>query len=222
MDESVSAIGIGILIGLGIYWVVYSLVLFLLMKVQGWHVGPIALLGSTALATLLAQIPFVGPFVATAALTICMWKASGSDLTDSMFSVVIAGALMFAFNIFVVTALMGNLDIIGLGEEEGESFDEVVEIAKTSSWSGPRGDKEKLLFLKGITVSSNQTMVLVGSGTANYSFTNGEQQMISVDKQRARVRCDNIGSNEVLMSMELDGRNYRIPLVLQELTPIAP
>ena len=137
---------LGLVIAMGIYWAVYSVVLFTLMKVQGWQVGPLALLGSTALATALAQVPIVGPYVGTAVLAVCIWKASGSDFIDSVFSVVIAGALMFAFQIFALTALMGQLDLDRFGEREGDP-DEVVEVAATEVWA-PSG-KEPMLYPEG-------------------------------------------------------------------------
>jgi hypothetical protein len=201
---------LGLAISMGIYWVVYSLVLFILMKVQGWHVGPLALLGSTALATALAQIPIVGPYVGTAVLAVCIWKASGSDFIDSIFSVVIAGALMFAFQIFALTALMGELDLDRFGAMEGDP-DEIVEVAATEVWA-PSG-KEPMLYLKGITLSTNGNMVLVGSGSAHQSFTNGEIAAINSPEGRLTVRCDQILSNEVIMHVEWKDRQYRVPLL---------
>jgi hypothetical protein len=201
---------LGLVISMGIYWVVYSLVLFTLMKVQGWHVGPVALLGSTALASVLAQIPFVGPYVGTAVLALCIWKASGSDFIDSIFSVVIAGAIMFAFQIFALTALMGQLDLDRFNRTEADP-DEVVEVAATEVWA-PSG-KEPMLYLRGITLSTNGNMVLVGSGSAHQSFTNGEIAAIDSPEGRLIVRCDQIMSNEVIMRVEWENRHYRVPLL---------
>jgi hypothetical protein len=211
---------IGLLVTMGIYWVVYSIVLFLLMKVQGWHVGPIALLGSTALATTLAQIPFVGPYVGTAVLALCIWKASGSDLTDSIFSVVIAGAIMFAFQIFALTALVGKLEIGGLEEElEGEPG-QIVEVEATDSWTLGGGDP--VLYLKGITLSTNGHMVLVGSGTANHSFTNGELKIVNSPKGRLTVLCELIRTNEVIMKVDWKDRQFRVPLVPSATLQVVP
>jgi hypothetical protein len=201
---------LGLVIAMGIYWAVYSVVLFTLMKIQGWHVGPLALLGSTALATALAQIPFVGPYVGTAVLAVCIWKASGSDFIDSVFSVVIAGAIMFAFQIFALTALMGQIDLDQFGEMQGDP-DEIVEVAATEVWA-PSG-KEPMLYLKGITLSTNGNMVLVGSGSAHQSFTNGEIAAINSPEGRLAVRCESIASNEVIMHVEWKDRQYRVPLL---------
>jgi len=210
---------IGLLVTMGVYWAVYSLVLFVLMKMQGWHVGPIALLGSTALATALAQIPFVGPYVGTAVLAICIWKASGSDLTDSIFSVVIAGAIMFAFQIFAMTALMGRLEIGKIPEGEGIPG-ELVEVEPTDSWT--MGGKDPVLYLKGITLSTNGHMVLVGSGTANHSFTNGELKAVNSPKGRLTVLCELILTNEVIMKVDWNDRQFRVPLVPSETLEVAP
>jgi hypothetical protein len=210
---------IGLLITLGVYWVVYSLVLFVLMKMQGWHVGPAALLGSTALATILAQIPFAGPYVGTAVLAICIWKASRSDLTDSIFSVVIAGAIMFAFQIFAMTALLGKLEIGTMVEEEGEPGT-LVEVEATDSWT--MGGKDPVLYFKGITLSTNGHMVLVGSGTANHSFTNGERKIIKSPKGRLTLLCELIRTNEVIMKVDWNDRQFRVPLVPTETLAVSP
>ncbi|MCL4180346.1 MAG: hypothetical protein KJ072_21700 [Verrucomicrobia bacterium] len=201
---------LGLVIAMGIYWVVYSLVLFTLMKFQGWHVGPVALLGSTALATALAQVPLVGPYLGTAVLAVCIWKASGSDFIDSVFSVVIAGAIMFAFQIFALTALMGQLGLDRFNQAAVDP-DDIVEVAATEVWA-PSG-KEPMLYLKGITLSTNGNMVLVGSGSAHQSFTNGEIAAIDSPEGRLIVRCEQIMSNEVIMHVEWKDRQYRIPLL---------
>ena len=206
------------LAGLGIHWVVYALVLLILMKAQGWRVSMIALLGSTALATALAQIPVAGPFVATAALVLWIWKASGSDLIDSVFSVVIAGALMFAFQLFVLTALMGDLRLSwgNPGDAEPLDPDAILEVPAANSWDGPRGDEKALLYLKGITLSSHQNMVLIGSGTAHYPFTNGEHAIIRSPKGRLTVLCESIQTNEAVVRVDLNDRKYRLTLVLHK------
>jgi len=217
MESLDSGLLIGLVISMGIYWVVYSVVLLVLMKVQGWQVGMIAMLGSTALATALGQIPVVGPFVGTAVLAICIWKASGSDLTDSIFSVVIAGALMFMFQMFALTALMGNISPAWLEKEAPVlSADGFVEVEPTASWQGPDNKGDALLFLKGITLSSNQHMVLVGSGTAHYPFTNGEITTIPSPKGRLVVECEAIETNAVSMIVDLKGVKYRLTLIPPE------
>ncbi len=220
-EMPVSGAWAGLLIATGIYWVAYSLVLFLLMRVQGWRVGPMALLGSTALASALSQIPVVGHYVGTAVLVLCIWKASQSDLTDTVFSVVIAGALMLAFKIFALTALMGQLSPGWLKEvEEREEPAEVVQVEATRSWS--LGGKEPLLYLKGITLSTNGHMVLVGSGGSNHSFTNGEVKRIPVTGGRLVVECELIRSNEVIMRVDYRDQQFRVPLVPEEGLEVAP
>lgn len=205
-----------LLASLGIYWTVYALVLLILMKAQGWRVSMAALFGGTALATALAQVPVVGPFVATAALVICIWRASGSDLTDSLFSVVIAGALMFAFHLFVLSALMGDLRVSWGDRDDTEPFDPdaILEFPAAQAWDGPRGEDKALLFLKGITLSSNQNMVLIGSGTAYYPFTHGEAAIIRSPQGRLAVLCESINTNEVVVRVDLKDRKYRLTLVL--------
>lgn len=200
---------------LGCYWVVYTLLLLILMRLLRWRVGLFPLLVSTALATGLAQIPVVGPWVATPVLVLCIWKASRSDLTDSLFSVVIAGAFMFAFQLLVLTALLGEVRLAwGDRQLEPEDPTAIIEVPAAVAWDGPRGKDKALLYLKGITVSSNQTMVLIGSGTAHYPFTNGESAIIRSPKGRLAVFCESIDDEAAVMLVDWNDRKYRLTLLL--------
>lgn len=218
MDTVIFGIPLMLLASVGIYWAVYAVVLLILMKMQGWRVSLFALLASTALATALAQIPVVGPYVATAVLVLCIWKASGSDLIDSLFSVVIAGALMFAFKLFVLTALVGDLRVSWGNAEGSEPVDPdaVLEVPAANSWDGPDGDEKSLLYLKGITLSSNKNVVLIGSGTAHYAFTAGERAVIPSPRGRLAVFCEAIHTNETVVRVDLKERKYRLTLVLHK------
>ena len=89
---------------------------------------------------------------------------------------------MFAFQVFALTALMTRLGIAPIGEGASKAK-RVIEVAAAVSWNA--GGGEPLLYFKGITVSSNGLMVLVGSGTENYSFTAGE--MGAVDSPKGRL-----------------------------------
>lgn len=213
MDEIALSQILGLILTLGIYWAIYAFVLFLLMRLQGWRVGPVPLLVSTGLATLVAQIPVFGPFFGTAVLALCIWKASRSPLRDSLLSVVIAGALMFAFQVFALTALMTRLGIAPIGEGASKAK-RVIEVAAAVSWNA--GGGEPLLYFKGITVSSNGLMVLVGSGTENYSFTAGEMGAVDSPKGRLIVKCESVRTNEVILRIDWKRRRYRVPLVPPE------
>ena len=65
-------------------------------------------------------------------------------------------------------------------------------------------------------------MVLVGSGTANYSFTNGEMKIVKSPKGRLVVLCELIRTNEVIMKIDLNDRQFRVPLVPSETLAVAP
>jgi hypothetical protein len=84
--------------------------LFLMIKLQKLNCHPLALLGSAALACALDYIPFVGIELSVLALLLCITKAIGArTFTDAIFTTGISYALTFCFNLFVLSALMGDL-----------------------------------------------------------------------------------------------------------------
>jgi hypothetical protein len=112
---------------------------------------------------------------------------------------------------------MGEIQVPWLhSEDETEMIDpdSILEVPAANAWRGPAGDDEVLLYLKGITLSSRQTMALVGSGTSYYSFTNGERAIIRSPKGRLVARCESISTNETVMQVDFNDRTYRLTLVL--------
>jgi hypothetical protein len=105
-------------------WLIYTSLLWLMIKIQKMQFNWLGLLGSSAAATALGYIPVVGPYVGWAVLVLCLWKVTHADIApDVLFTVSIAGALMFCVNLFVLGALMGDLSI-GRFASESHEFDE--------------------------------------------------------------------------------------------------
>ncbi|HEY0551181.1 MAG TPA: hypothetical protein VGF13_16365, partial [Verrucomicrobiae bacterium] len=101
-----------IAIGLA-HWLVYTALLWMMIKLQNLNYNLLGLLGSSLLASALDYIPVVGCYIGWAALVICLWKCTGADIApDVLFTVGVAGALMFCVNLFVIGWLMGNLSMI--------------------------------------------------------------------------------------------------------------
>ena len=137
---------------LGLKWLVYTGLLWGMLRVQKLNYNLLGLFGSSLLATLVALIPVAGSYLSYAVLIICLWKCTGADIApDITFTVGISGALMFCVNLFVIGALMGRLrpDLAsdhGKGGsaaeqasvEEEEDFDETADgPAPTHSHASP-------------------------------------------------------------------------------------
>jgi Tfp pilus assembly protein PilP len=86
------------------------LALWAMIKIQKLDYNFLALVGTAALGSGLDMIPYFGHYIAVPALYICIWKTTRSDLfPDAVFTVVVAYALTFCMNLFVIGALMGDL-----------------------------------------------------------------------------------------------------------------
>ena len=105
---------IGVMVAIGLaHWLVYTALLWMMIKLQNLNYNLLGLLGSSLLASALDYIPVVGCYIGWAALVICLWKCTGADIApDVLFTVGVAGALMFCVNLFVIGWLMGNLSMI--------------------------------------------------------------------------------------------------------------
>jgi hypothetical protein len=100
-----------ILVGIGVAkWLVYTALLWGMIRVQSLNYNWLGLLGSSFLGTGLTYIPVVGPYIGWAVLVLCLWKVTEADIApDVLFTVTISSALMFCVNLFVIGALMGDL-----------------------------------------------------------------------------------------------------------------
>ena len=91
-------------------WLIYTVLLWGMIKVQKLNYNVLGLLGSSLAYTLVAFIPYAGTYLAYAVLVFCLWKCTGAEIApDVVFTVGIASALMFCVNLFVIGSLMGNL-----------------------------------------------------------------------------------------------------------------
>jgi len=99
-------------------WLVYTGLVWFMLKIQKLNYTWLGLFGSTGAAALCGFIPYFGDYIGYAVLLFCLWRCTKADLfPDVVFTVVVAGALMFAVNLFALGALMGSLRP-GLSAEE--------------------------------------------------------------------------------------------------------
>ena len=122
-------IDIAMLVGMAVVtvakWLVYTCLLWGMIKIQKLNFNVLGLFGSSLAATLVAFIPYVGSYLSYAVLIFCLWKCTGAEIApDIIFTVGIAGALMFCVNLFVIGALMGDIRS-DLTAEAREDFDSI-------------------------------------------------------------------------------------------------
>jgi hypothetical protein len=121
-------------------WLVYSALLWAMIKVQKLQYHGWGLLGASLLATLVNLIPVVGCYLSWAVLVLCLWKITRSDIVpDVVFTVGVAGAIMFCLNLWAFGALIGEIrpDLAPTAEEspaalEAANEEEEETVSKTS------------------------------------------------------------------------------------------
>jgi len=110
MFSGMDLLDIALLIATAIKWLVYTALLWFMIKIQKLNYNVFGLLGSSLAAVLINHIPFVGCYLSYVVLVICLWKCTGADIVpDVVYTVAIAGALMFCFNLWVIGMLMGSI-----------------------------------------------------------------------------------------------------------------
>jgi hypothetical protein len=87
-----------------------TIALWIMLKMQSFDRNIFGLIGAAALACAIDHIPYVGWYVSGVVLLLCVTKLiHARTFTDAIFTVAIAYAITFAFNMFVITALMADL-----------------------------------------------------------------------------------------------------------------
>jgi hypothetical protein len=104
------------LVGLLIYFSVQTVfllaALWVMIKVQKLNYNFLGLLGAAALASGIKLIPLpfhIADIISCTVLLFCISKVTGAEYIDVKFTVVVGYALMFAVNMFLLGALMGDL-----------------------------------------------------------------------------------------------------------------
>jgi hypothetical protein len=86
--------------------------LWIMIQLQKLNYNFLGLLGAAALASAIKLIPLpfhISDIISCAVLLLCISKVTGAEYIDVKFTVVVGYALMFAVNMFLLGALMGDL-----------------------------------------------------------------------------------------------------------------
>lgn len=211
-------------------WLVYTGLLWGMIKVQklNYHLG--GLFASSFVAMLVGMIPIVGGYLSYAVLLLCLWKCTGAEIVpDVVFTVCIAGALMFCFNLFAIGALMGKLrpDLAADGSDDAgislvDSFNEGAEsesedpdAAEEGATQGRSPKKSRRsgesasvansvgtphpLVLKGVSVNTPHVSALVFDGRRTQTVFINEPFAAEFREGRARLTCRKIARDGVLV-----------------------
>lgn len=110
MTSGMAVIDIATVLGFAIKWAVYTALLWGMIKIQKLKYNTLGLFASSLVALLVEFIPFGGSYLSYVVLVIGLWKCTNADIApDCIFTVCIAGALMFCFNLWVIGLLLGPL-----------------------------------------------------------------------------------------------------------------
>lgn len=225
LDSSLSVIIGLVVINVG-KWLVYTGLLWGMIRIQKLNYNLPGLFASSLLAIVVSNLPFVGSYLSYAVLVICLWKCTGADIApDVLFTVGISGALMFCFNLFVIGALMGDIkpdlsanarddwsiaafpdtdsgDADEMEESDGEAEGELSPPTAVSNSTAkpPTSSVSTVLRLKGVTLNSLRPSAMVFDGARVHTIFAGSDFSTDVGNGRVRYHCEQISKNGVVIS----------------------
>ena len=215
---------IGLLIEFVAHAVLLTVALWIMIKLQSLNYNFPALLGSAALGGGLDMIPYFGHALAVPALYFCIWKMTRASMfPDAAFTVVVAYALMFAFNVLVLTALMGDLrpDLHPSAANEPDDVTNTVVETTPAKTKPPAGTKQtavskaakaaaKNFSVKGVTRNGDQSSVSIQAGGKNYFVPLNQVTLITTDDGILSVRLTVLADKT--LTLEINGEPVTLPL----------
>jgi hypothetical protein len=212
-----------------IHGTILLVLLWIMIKLQKLDFNFLGLLGSAALGSGLDMIPHFGHYLAVPVLYLCVWKATRSNIfPEAAFTVVIAYAVMFCLNLFVLGALIGNLRPADKGMNETEKpvpklvattnsivrtnvMGKVFVAAPVSSTNFIAAEKIVRKFtIKGVTRNADQSSVTLQSGKKVYTIFLGESDVVQTDDGQISVRFTDLGDDWAALTLK--GAEVRVPL----------
>ena len=204
-------------------WLVYTGLLWGMIKIQKLNYNLLGLFGSSLAATLVAFIPYAGSYLSYVVLVICLWKCTGAEIApDVIFTVGIAGALMFCVNLWVIGALMGdirpdfaqargNSEAAGDGAANMEDEEDESEAPATTNnpatvtpapAATPLKTSSGKLVLKGVTFNAGRPLIMIADGSRVHTVTTGENFSVTFPQGRVRWRCEQVGKTSAVLKSE--------------------
>lgn len=210
-------------------WLVYTGLLWGMIKIQKLNYNVLGLFGSSLAWVFISEIPYFGVYLSYVVLVICLWKCTGADIApDVIFTVGIASALMFCVNLWVIGALMGDLrpdfkakargesDATELADmDAGEESDDDAPAepaakpttptpAATAAPQPKPADAKSSgpLTLKGISFNAGRPLVMISDGSRVHTVTTGETFAVTSPQGRIKWRCEQVTKTAVTLKSD--------------------
>ena len=203
-----------------------TLLLCAMVKIQKLNFFFPGLLASAIIACALDTIPYFGHYLAVPVLYLCIWKVTGASLMpDAVFTVVVSYALMFAVNVLLFTALIGDLRP-AVKTSEISKTNHAATVVKpatpiitpppatnqivTNASASPAktnlksaDDFLKEVTVKGVTENGDKSMLVIRANKKIYTLMMGEQTLVQTTSGPCHIRLVNVG--ETWATVEVNG-----------------
>jgi hypothetical protein len=204
------------------------LLLWIMIKIQDLNYNFPGLLGSAALGSALDMIPYFGHSLAVPVLYLCIWKVTRASLfPDAAFTVVVAYALMFAVNVFLLASLMGDLrphDRLAVGDEnvsrEAANDFPAVEASQPAPVTAAKPAQNtpvkpvdgiaSQFSVKGVTRNADKSAVTLLAGKKTYTIFLGQLVSVQTDDGLVSVRFTDLGTDWV--TLNIHGASVKYPV----------
>jgi len=230
--------------GLALHCLIYTALIWFMMRVQHLNYTVSRLFAAAAIATAVAQIPLVGPYVNVVVLLLCLRRFTGEAIIpDLVFTVVVAGALMFAVNLWFLATVFPDVKTLrsswlSQSAEPGTEAEQELPVTvidldaipppvagPPDGATGPRREPSvQGVVLKGVTISRQEQFVLVACGPKSHSLKAGEHVTFDGPRGPVDVQCESVTSNRVWIQIRGPARLERVELRFKSPSslPVAP
>lgn len=206
----------------GIKTVVYGVLLWILVRLQGMQHTFAGLLLCSLVASVICLIPIAGPYLAYAALLLCLRKVTHEAIyPDCVFTAVIANSIMFVLGLWlaggVISRLGGEETVEARSDEAGTAAapaqPEPKAINSQSSSNRPMPLLERFtgkrsglgssagLSLKGVLVTSSGQCAMLSLDRSYQTVKTGESVILRGPDGPVTVRCDQITKSFVVLTV---------------------
>ncbi|MFO1476737.1 MAG: hypothetical protein U1F98_08810 [Verrucomicrobiota bacterium] len=243
--QTTTTLILGYGIEFGIQAVFLFLALWIMIKVQKLNCHYGGLIGTAALASGLEMVLdyYLGVSISTpivcAVLCLCIWKVTGGDQVDVLFTVAVGGALVFGMNLWLLGALMGDLrpsahrHLVAAARETADDSADPDDapaltnlslalstnaapsraLSATNLVAAPVKSTNNIvrhLALKGLTRHATHSMLIVDTGLRAYTIVLGETVTMDTPAGTGIVKFEKLASSTVTLTV--DGDPVEVPL----------
>jgi hypothetical protein len=205
-------------------FVLLTVFLLIMIKIQKLEFTWLPLIGSALLASALDMIPLVGHFIAVPVLYLCIWKISHGERYDAVFTVGLsyalvrcAGFILLAFapmpaHLHPASAAdddgMTNVEQMVVAQPAVPSTNQIAQVAQVAQTAPdpqePPAPDDKIssgISIKGVSGGVNSAMVTIQYGRKDYILSQDEGVTLSTDEGMVPVHLLKADENNVTLSV---------------------